>query len=269
MNRKIYKLQQIGDRLWILAANTAMVAALLGRDGRGLAIVAEETRNMTEKMQHMVERALFEDEVIETEKLKNSAQQIMLLALNAAIESNSLHEKGKQAAVCADEIRNLSSMLFSEISADKSLNKQPDIIAPWAKTPLTTISQYPTFILLKIGDIYIVENLLNVHEVFYGLPVNENGCLIIRDVELPVINIHKFLNSESEDTFFIALSAPWAEKSDKYAVIVDSVVFLFYSPVGKPITPPDDMPLAKYVRECWANENGEPFYFIDWTKMIN
>ena len=28
-----------------------------------------------------------------------------------------------------------------------------------------------------------------------------------------------------------------------------------------------DMPLAKYVRECWENENGNPFYFMDWIKM--
>lgn len=43
---------------------------------------------------------------------------------------------------------------------------------------------------------------------------------------------------------------------------------LSFSPIGKPVEPSADMPLAKYVRECWENENGEPFYFMDWTKMI-
>ena len=32
--------------------------------------------------------------------------------------------------------------------------------------------------------------------------------------------------------------------------------------------PPADMLLAKYVCECWENENGVPFYFMDWTKMV-
>jgi len=51
-----------------------------------------------------------------------------------------------------------------------------------------------------------------------------------------------------------------------YAISVDSCDDILYSPVGTPVPPPADMPLSEYVRECWENENGEPFYFMDWVK---
>ena len=264
MNRRLYKLQQIGDRLWILAANTAMVAAALGREGRGFAIVAEETRNMSNTILHLVEQAIFEDEEIDMGRMKCAAQEIMFLALNAAIESHRLDIKGKQAAVCAEEIRSLAYMLTTVISDDMPLDRLPETVIPWAKTPLTTVlNDNICFILLKTGDIYFVENLINLHEVCYGLIESKDSTITLRGVELPVINTQTFLNKDSDKPIYFILSSPWAEESKEYAVAVDSFGCLFYSPIGTPVAPPAEMPLAKYVRECWENENGEPFYFMD------
>jgi hypothetical protein len=270
MNRKLFKLQQISERLWILAANTAMVAAALGRDGRGFAIVAEETRNMTNKMQHLVEQAIFEDEEIDMERMKDAAQEIMFLALNAAIESHRLDIKGKQAAVCAEEIRSLAYMLTTVISDDMPLDRLPETVIPWAKTPLTTVlSDNICFILLKTGDIHFVENLINIQEVCYGLIESKDNKIILRGTELPVINTRSFLSIESEKPIYIILRAPWAEESRDYAVAVDPFECLFYSPIGTPVAPPAEMPLSKYICEFWENENDEPLYFMDWTKMAN
>jgi len=269
MTRKLFKLNQISERLWILAANTAMVAAGLGRDGRGFAIVAEETRKMTDKMQQLVTEAIFDDVEINVEVMKEMALQIMLLALNAAIESHKLDIKGKQAAVCAEEIRSLAYMLTTEISEDVPLDRLPDMVIPWSKAPLTSVqSDNVCFILLKTGDIYFVENLINIQMVCYGLTENENKNIILRGTELPVINTPNLLNKRTENPTYIILRAPWAEDNKEYAVAVDSFGCLFYSPIGTPIAPPENMPLAKYVRECWENENGDPFYFMDWVKML-
>ena len=268
MNRNLYKMQQIGDRLWILATNTAMVAASLGRDGRGFAIVAEETRNVTNKIQHLVERAMFDEEEIETKKLKDAAQEIMFLALNAAVESHRLRERGKQAAVCAEEIRSLAYMLTTVISDDMPLDRLPDMVIPWAKTPLTSvISESTCFILLKTGNIFFVENLINIQEVCYGLVERKDGNIILRGVEIPVVSTQELLKIETDIPTYIILRTPWAEERNLFAIAVDSFGCLFYSPIGSPVAPPADMPLAEYVRECWENENGEPFYFMDWNKM--
>ena len=268
MDRKLYKLNQIVDRLWTLSAMTAMIAAGLGRDGRGFAVVAEETRKMTDKMQKLAEQAMFEDKEINMNELKDAAQQTMFLALNAAIESHHADEKGKQAAVCAEEIRSLAYMLTTEIADDMPLDRLPETIIPWAKTPLTSIINHNhCFILLKAGDIYIVENLLNIQEVCCGLVENESNTITHRRGELPAINVPKYLNKTSEEPVYILIQTPWAEKKNEYAVAIDSFGCLFYSPIGAPVPPPADMPLAEYVRECWENENGEPFYFMDWVKM--
>ena len=268
MNRKLYKLQQIGDRLWILAANTAMVAASLGQDGRGFANIAEETRNVTNKMQQLVERAMFESEEIENAKMKDAALEIMFLALNAAVESHRLRERGKQAAVCAEEIRSLAYMLTTVISEDVPLDRLPDMVVPWAKTPLTSvICENTCFILLKTGNVYFVENLINIQEVCYGLVEKKDGRIILRGAEIPVVSTQEFLGTDTDIPTFIILRTPWAEESNRYAVAVDSFGCLFYSPIGTPVAPPKDMPLAEYVRECWENEKGDPFYFMDWTKM--
>lgn len=267
MNRKQYKLQQLSDRLWTCAANTALVAAALGRDGRGFALVAEETRTLSNKVQDFIESALFEDEEIKMEILKDAAYEIMFLAYNAAIESHRLEEKGKQAAVCAEEIRSLAYTLTTEISDDMPLDRHPKNIIPWAKTPLTTvISNNLCFFLFEAGGTYFVENLINIQEVCYGLTESNNN-VIIRSNEIPVVNLLKYLKKESNNQQYIILRAPWADESKEYAVAVDDFVCLFYSPIGTPVPPPVDMPLVKYVRECWENENGNPFYFMDWVKM--
>ena len=269
MNRKQFKLQQISDRLWTCAANTALVAAALGRDGRGIAVVAEETRRLSDKVQNFIEKALFEDIEIKMEILKDAAQEIMLLAYNTAIESHWLDEKGKQAAVCAEEIRSLAYSLTTEISDDMPLDRHPENVVPWAKTPLTTIiSNNICFFYFQASGTYFVENLINIKEVCYGLWVKENDNKItLRGNEFPVINLPKYLKKESGNIKYIILHTPWAEEKKDYAVAVDDFVCLFYSPIGTPILPPADMPLAKYVRECWENENGNPFYFMDWIKM--
>ena len=268
MNRKLYRLQQIGDRLWILATNTAMVAAFLGQDGRSFAIVADETRKVTNKMQQLVERALFEEEEIETAEIKDAAQEIMFLALNAAIESHRLRERGKQAAVCAEEIRSLAYMLTTVISEDVPLDRLPDMVIPWAKTPLTSvISENTCFILLKTGNLHFVENIINIQEVCYGLVERKDGNIILRGVEIPVVSTQELLNIETDIPTYIILRTPWAEERNLFAVAVDSIGCLFYSPIGTPVAPPTDMPLADYVRECWENEKGDPFYFMDWIKM--
>jgi len=267
MNRKQYKLQQLSDRLWTCAANTALVAAALGRDGRGFALVAEETRTLSNKVQDYIESVLFEDEEIKMELLKDASYEIMFLAYNAAIESHRLEEKGKQAAVCADEIRSLAYTLTIEISDDMPLDRHPENIIPWAKTPLTTvISNNLCFFLFEAGGTYFVENLINIQEVCYGL-TESNNKVIIRSNEIPVVNLLKYLKKESNNQQYIILRAPWADESKEYAVAVDDFVCLFYSPIGTPVPPPVDMPLVKYVRECWENENGNPFYFMDWVKM--
>ena len=269
MTRQLWKLQQISERLWILALTITQHAGALGSDGRGFAICAEETRITTEKVQLLVEKALFDNEVISKENILPYANELNTLALNTALESFRLWEKGKQAAVCADEIRKLAyeiSMLFVEKpeSLDEKIRK---MVMPWSKKPLLTVNQNnEQFMLINIAGIPIVENLLFIQEIFYGL--EEAGEYInVRGRKLPIINGNKFLGKSISNPTYIILQTLWEDKKTEYVIAADSCNGLFHSPIGTPILPPEDMPFSKFVRECWENENGEPFYFIDWEKM--
>jgi hypothetical protein len=264
MNRTLWKLDRIGERLWMMARLIAAQAAALGRDGRGIAVVAEETRKMADKVNEAVEKAMFEDAELNTTLISELAFQLNLLALNSALESYRLGHLGKQSAVCFDEIRSLASgivRLFDKQAADN--DKQ--CIHPWPKQPLTSIKSCE-FLHMNIAGINILESLDNVQEVNAFRGSNSN-TLDVRGMRLPLIDCFKMLDKTQEVPINVIINTPWAGQNKTYAVAAD-VKCIHLTPVGRHIDAPRDMPLAKYVRECWENENGEPFYFMDWTKMV-
>lgn len=264
MNRILWKLDRIGERLWILARLSATQAAALANDGKGLAVVAEETRRVANKVNEVVERATFDDADIDKDQIEPLAFQLNLLALNSAFESFRLGHLGKQAAVCADDIRNLAYeivCLFDKESADKA--KQ--FIHPWPKHPITTTGKCE-YLHLDIGGMHILESLDNVREVCCNVDC-KNGVINLRSMELPLVDCYEMIGSKKDAQTYVIVWTPWAEQNKTYAVAAN-VRSLHLSPAGRHIDPPADMPLAKYVRECWEGENGELFYFMDWPKMI-
>ena len=267
MNKTLWKLQQISDRLWTLSVTMTVQAAAFGIDGHGIAIVAEETRNLNNKMQEFIEESLFEGKEINTKIINDIAYQINLLALNATIAAHRLD--GKQAAVCAAEIRALAFEIAVGMFADKSEKPQKEIL-PWPKNPLSSINQESCFISFKVAGITVAENLRYVQEVDGLFCSPTDNSINLRGQDLPLINVPKILDKPLDPTCYIILRSLWSKQdlTKAYAVASDRCDGIFSCRIGTPVAPPADMPLAKYVRECWENENGEPFYFMDWEKMI-
>ncbi len=264
MNKTLWKLQIIGERLWMLANTTAQQAATLEMEGRGLAVVSNETRKLAQKVYEMVERALFEDREIKPGNMRDVAMMLNLLALNSAIESHHIGWRGKPAAVCADDIRCLAyelAMLF-----DNSEPKRCDGITPIPKDRITSADNCNEFLLLNVAGVTVVERLANIKEVCMLNECTETH-IKLRGMEIPLIDGHKLIGKPKGESAFIILQTPWAEQNKTYAVAAN-VMCIFCSPIGKPVDAPTDMPLAKYVREYWESENSEPFYFMDWPKMI-
>ena len=264
MSRTLWKLDRIGERLWTLARLSATQAAALANDGKGLAVVAEETRKMANKVNEVVERATFDGTDIDKDQLVPLALILNLLALNSAIEAFRLGHLGKQAAVCADDIRNLAYeivCLFDKEAADKA--KQ--FIHPWPKYPLTSVSK-SEYLHLDVGGVHILENLDNVNEVC-GYMERKDNIINLRGMELPLVDCYKMIKKTQETPIYIILQTPWAEQNKTYAVTAE-VKGIHLSAIGRHMEAPTDIPLVKYIRECWENENGEPFYFMDWPKMV-
>ena len=265
MNRTLWKLERIGERLWILASMTASQAAWLASDGKGMAIVAEETRTMAIKVNNAVEKALFDNEEPNKDKLTPLALQINLLALNNAFEAARLGHLGKQAAVSAEEIRNLANEILCLFDTE-SEEKAGKIARPWPADVMSSLGRGAEFLGFGIDGITFYESLYNIQEVCSPLCERKNGNIVLRSMELPLIDGYKLMGKTKSETAYVIVQTPWAEQNKLYAVAAD-ISGIHFLPIGKPIDVPSEMPLAKYVRECWENENGEPFYFMDWTKM--
>lgn len=126
-----------------------------------------------------------------------------------------------------------------------------------------------------IGErLWILANLTAQHaaalkmEEGRGLAVvADETHLKLRGMEIPLIDGCKLLDRPKTESAFVILQTPWAEFNKTYAVTAD-VLCIICCPIGKAVDAPANMPLAKYVRECWESENDEPFYFMDWIKML-
>ena len=206
-----------------------------------------------------------DDEEINKDAITPTAVELNLLALNTALESFRLGARGKQTAICAEDIRNLAYEICILLDENTAVQAKK-IVMPWSKNPLSTVNQNNEFMLFMVAGVPIVENLIYIQEVAVGLE-ETNGYINLRGKEIPVLDMFKILDKSLENRTFIILRTPWADKNHEFAVIVDSCSGLFYCPIGTPIKPPVDNLISRYVRECWENENGEPFYFMDWNKL--
>ena len=79
MNTTLWKLDSIGERLWSTAFTTATVAAVLGSKGRGMAVVAEETRRLANHVKDVVEQVMENEKEINSEKMITYAEQLYYL----------------------------------------------------------------------------------------------------------------------------------------------------------------------------------------------
>ena len=267
MERKHWKLQQIGERLWSLSAMMSLEAAGLAEDGKGMAIVAEETRNLTKRWCALVERAIFDNEEINsTTAVPSILTQIQFLAINGAIEACRLYEKGKRAAVCADVIHTLASEV-AEILEEKPQNTLFGFTAGWPKTPLASSRDYLEMLCFDVAGVSVVENMRFVLEVVTP-EIKQNSDktkLTLRGTEIDIIDCGKAFGQPIQNPSFVIIHTPWAAKNQLYAIATSNITGIIRTPHGTPVA----QTAQKFVRECWENENDEnvPFYFMDWPAI--
>ena len=287
MNKTLWKMQIFGERLWTLARSIAHQAANLSLDGKGLAVVADETRTLAIKLHDLVEKAMFEEIEIETGSLRDCAVMLNLLALNNAIESCRLGERGKAAAVCADDIRNLAYEVTLLLGEDNGRERHLADLMPgdlMPKNRMVSVDKSQELIVLNIGGVIVVEPLLNVKEVCMnnertlksdwtrnaedsGRAERSGSFLKLRGMDIPFIDGFAMLNKTQDEPTNVILQTPWADQNKNYAVAAD-VLCIFRRPVGIPSAAPAGTPFNGFIREHWESEGDAPFLFLDWPKMV-
>jgi hypothetical protein len=271
MTKTLWKLQRVAERLWNVAMLFAKEASDLENHGKGFAVVADETRKLAGHINNMAERSLFSEEELEQDKLMELAGVITLLSLNAAIESLAAGQRGKHAAVCAEDIRLAAMEITSLFVKEESTGPKMGVLLP--KAPLSSIDIKVCLFQFTVAGLRFVENINNIKEVVWGRWIERTDAhhIKMRGREFPVINGFEMLG-KPQDIFerYVILHTPWNEQNEYFAVACDefSLNAIFYSAVGRPVAAPPGMPLSAYVRECWEAEDNEAFYFMNWPKMV-
>jgi len=273
MERKLWKLQQISERMWNLSTMMALEAAGLAEDGRGMAIVAEETRILTKRLCALIERNMFDNEEIDSSSaVHHILADIQFLAINGAIESCRLYEKGKRSAVCADAICTLADEIADILDA----KKQGKIFGGtrnhyWPKTPLTSSKERTSMLVFNVAGVDVVENMRFVLEVvtLAVLLNSDKTKLTLRGTEINIIDCGKQFGKPSQNPSYVILHTPWAAKDELYAIATDGIAGIIMTPHGTPVAAASSTPPVNSVRECWENENDDnaPFYFMDWPTL--
>ncbi len=270
-DKQLIKFGLYAERAHRLAVDAAFAAAELGQYSHGMAIVADETRNMGKKLY-----ALLDMENINEAEIFDVVLQLKYLAINACLEMMRLHESQltlkKRFSVIMDEIRNITVDIEKTFGVKQALPLvRPKILG--MNTVITDAMIWDSgirFVLFSIGDIPFCEAANNVQEVFY-YPTKEikDNTIQIRDVQLPVLNLYEKLSLKSEMEEYatvLVISTEYAEEPQKYALLVDDVPEVFYSGIGA-CTKPVGVP-AEIVRECWACEEGLQMMFLDYSKIL-
>lgn len=267
MNKTLWKLGRISDKLWLIASSIAMEACKWGTDGRNFAVVADETRNVAEKISSLVESSLFENEDIKQGVIEDMVTQLSYLTINVAIEAQRSGQRGKAVAICAEDTRNLVFELIELVDGKKQFDHTPP---PYSAKVMSSIDNKVCFMKFTIDGYEIIENLNFIQEVVSNKIEHDKTHVMLRGSNIPIIDCFSLLGKQKDDAFYVILRTPWAKKNEIYAVAIDElgVNAIFYSSVGIPFTPDKSMALSEYVRECWEAADSEPFRFMNWPAMV-
>ena len=281
--KKIWLCEQYAQKAWALSLNLAQEAARVGSFGCGYAIVASEARKLAENLFSYSEKMRFnKDDDSDFRKIVNFAFMMGLLSLNATIEIFHVSEaddrvNSKSFAVCVEDLRRLALEL-NELGGEK-LWQRPFVI-PEIISPLKSTRKIDFFLKFSIGGNTLVENILNVKEIWFGSKAETSGkTWNLRGFEMPILDCAKHFNLEysslNQDMQTVMITNSdyrqyHGYRDGEHAVLIDDldVNAIFQSKIGYAVPPKKDHVFAEYSRECWDAAGNDQFIFPDWPKLI-
>lgn len=283
--KKIWQLEQCLQRADIMSISLMKEAARAGGDcGRGIAIVAEECRNLFHKLYDYIETISFDEQENVTyngiDAIVDIAVQIKLLAVNAVLElrRNKNADGGhyRPISVCVEEIRNLAAKIIS-LSAKKYTRKSFTI--PEITSPLKSTEAEDYFFQYSIGGVMFVENTHYIKEIHYPDKSDISREIYnFRGWQAKIVDLYKKFDlnytseiNERRQALMIISTVEGKGWDNLFAVPIDDSdenYSIFISKIGYNVPPKVGHLFAKYVRECWDAVGDDQLIFLDWEKFV-
>ena len=276
----LWKYQILAERMWQLSLDIASQGAKLRTSGKGIMIVAEETRYLTEQLYNHYEQLLDTDDFIQNTDIVKTIQQVRLLSVNGVIEMLRMNmasdETNTQLPVLLEALNNVANDLIELVGTSKTT----ECVKLEIKDKNLTTDHSIFLITLKIGSQLFVENIQYVQEVFcynkvtdHELFDNDNN-IIIRGEKISVIDCYSKFNLVNEVELpnqmgiAVVVDTQWENNPKKHVILVDDIIrwAIFKSPLGRDVSCNEEQ-MSNYTRACWNSEQDQQFMFMDWKAL--
>jgi len=276
----LWKYQILAERMWQLSLDIASQGAKLRTSGKGIVIVAEETRYLTEQLYKHYEQLLNTDDFYQNTDIIKTIQQVRLLSVNGVVEMLRLNmqsdETNTQLPILLEALNNVSNDLIELVSTSKTT----ECVRLEIKDKNLTTDHSIFLMTLKIGSQIFVENIQYVQEVFCYNKVtdhelfDDDNNVIIRGEKISVIDCYDKLNLVNEVELAnqmgiaVVVDTKWDQNPKKYAILVDDIIrwAVFKSPLGRDVSCKEE-PFSNYTRACWNSEHNQQLMFMDWKAL--
>jgi len=276
----LWKYQILAERMWQLSLDIASQGAKLRTSGKGIVIVAEETRYLTEQLYKHYEQLLNTDDFYQNTDIIKTIQQVRLLSVNGVVEMLRLNmqsdETNTQLPILLEALNNVSNDLIELVSTSKTT----ECVRLEIKDKNLTTDHSIFLMTLKIGSQIFVENIQYVQEVFCYNKVtdhelfDDDNNVIIRGEKISVIDCYDKLNLVNEVELAnqmgiaVVVDTKWDQNPKKYAILVDDIIrwAVFKSPLGRDVSCKEEQ-LSNYTRACWNSEHNQQLMFMDWKAL--
>lgn len=276
---KIWKLQIYAERAWRLSMDIAIESAKLPKRGGGLAVVADETRRIANKLYMKLEH--IKDGTIIDDDFSSILEQLNLLILNGLIELIKLNEcvsknwDGISVSIILDEIR-----LFVCDLMELFEYKKIETIEVAELRSYSSITDMSLFLLqASIGGNVFVENIRYIQQVISFAKDDttvfncKDNTINLRGMKIPVVDLYSQFQltkpsaaGNDSTNYAIIINTDWDEPNKLFAVLVDDIISssIFKTKLGVSSPCRSTIFSSDFVRECWDTTTDRQMLFINW-----